>query len=236
MPIAFIFVGALLVLTSFKDTYSQLGAQLQKDFTGTGNFFVWAFAVLLIGALGYVEKLRGFSHAFLALLLLSMFLSNSQRGDILTSMKEGLLNPVTPEAPPAPEKKADAGTSGGASTGQADLTKPASALSNADISKAFSGFMQPNAALGTSMGGLFGGGASSGGGGGNPLAAIGGMFGGGGGNPLDMLGGLMGGGGGGSPLDMVSGVFGGAASGGKSDGNDWTKGVMTAAKMLFMFI
>lgn len=99
MPFFFVFVGALLILTGIKDTYVALGNELQKDFTGSGNFFVWVMALGSIGALGYVQQLRPFTNAFMLLILIAMVLSNSNRGDILTMIGDGLNNPVTPPRP-----------------------------------------------------------------------------------------------------------------------------------------
>ena len=99
MPFFFVFVGILLIITGAKDTYVALGKQVATDFTGDKNFFVWIMALGSIGAVGYIPKLKGFSNAFMALVLVAMVLSNSKRADILTLIKDGLNNPVTPERP-----------------------------------------------------------------------------------------------------------------------------------------
>lgn len=96
MPFALLIIGLLLVVTSAKDTHVQFGKQVASDFTGQNNFFVWILAVGIVGFVGYVEKLRPISNMFLALILLAMFLSNSRRGDILTLVKNGVMNPVPP--------------------------------------------------------------------------------------------------------------------------------------------
>jgi hypothetical protein len=44
--------------------------------TSPGNFIFWILALGSIGALGYVKDLRQFSHYFMALILISMILSN----------------------------------------------------------------------------------------------------------------------------------------------------------------
>jgi hypothetical protein len=99
MPFFFVTVGILLIITGAKDTYVALGKQVASDFTGDRNFFVWIMALGSIGAVGYVPKLRGFSHAFMALVLVAMVLTNSRRADILTLISEGLNNPETPPRP-----------------------------------------------------------------------------------------------------------------------------------------
>lgn len=76
MPFALVFVGLLLIITGFQNTYKQFGAQVQGDFSGKGNFLYWLLAILIVGAIGYVKSLQGFSRAFMALILLSILLSN----------------------------------------------------------------------------------------------------------------------------------------------------------------
>jgi hypothetical protein len=107
MPFALIVIGLLLVVTSAKDTHVQFGTQVAKDFTGENNFFVWILAIGIIGFVGYIEKLKPLSNAFLVLVLLAMVLSNSKRGDFLTLLKNGVMHPV------APTKTAQGTTTGG---------------------------------------------------------------------------------------------------------------------------
>lgn len=76
MPFALVGLGLILIVTGVRDTYAQLGAQLTKDFTGQQNFTVWILAIGSVGALGYINELRTFSHYFLALIIVAMFLSN----------------------------------------------------------------------------------------------------------------------------------------------------------------
>lgn len=228
MPFALMVVGLLLVVTSARDTHAQLFDQVKADLTGAQNFLVWALAIGLIGALGYIQKLRGFSHAFLALVLLAMFLSNSKRGDILTAFQAGLQHPVTPTASDkgAASQGATGGTvapspSGSGILGQGvgqDLTQPAKPLTNADITAGFAKFMTP-AAVTT-----------------NPAGAAAGALGGAGGIDIGgILGGLSGGGGGGVG-DMLGGVMGMGAKPASKDGTNWVAGMADAAKILFMFI
>jgi hypothetical protein len=103
MPFFFVFVGVLLIITGVKDTYVALGNQIAKDFTGTQNFFVWVLALGAVGSLGYIERLRPFTNAFMVLILLAMVLTNANKGDILTLVSDGLNNPVTPDRPATTE-------------------------------------------------------------------------------------------------------------------------------------
>lgn len=76
MPFALVFAGLLMIVTGANNTYSAFGAQLKTDFTGSKSFFPYALALLFVGALGYINDLRRFSHYFMALVIISLFLSN----------------------------------------------------------------------------------------------------------------------------------------------------------------
>lgn len=77
-PLAFalVFVGLLMIVTGANNTHAQFGAQLKKDFTGEKSFLLWIAAIGGVGALGYIPALRKFSHYFMALILISIVLSN----------------------------------------------------------------------------------------------------------------------------------------------------------------
>lgn len=75
MPFALVFVGILLIVVGFQDTYKQFGTQVQNDFSGQGNFIYWLISIGVIGALGYVKEFQTFSRVFIGLLILSMLLS-----------------------------------------------------------------------------------------------------------------------------------------------------------------
>lgn len=93
MPFVLLIIGAILVDTGVRDTVITqadgspgLFELLQNDLSpsaqtsGNHSFIPWLAAILLIGALGYVEELRGFSHAFLALVVLALFLNKKNSG------------------------------------------------------------------------------------------------------------------------------------------------------------
>lgn len=75
MPFALTFTGLLLIITGFQDTYKQFGAQVSGDFTGNNNFLFWLASIIIIGSLGYVKALEGFSRAFMVLILFVMVIS-----------------------------------------------------------------------------------------------------------------------------------------------------------------
>lgn len=91
MPLAFIILGALIIVTAYKGTYQEFGNQLVKDFTGGAgsSFIYWVAAVAIIGLLGYVKAFRTPSRALLTLIVLAFFLSN--RG-VFSSFQNALGN------------------------------------------------------------------------------------------------------------------------------------------------
>ena len=78
MPILLIFVGAVLISSAIAGRTADLGTQLQRDFTGPGNFLYWLAAIVMIGLVGMFEPLHKASRLFLLLLVLSMLLANGR--------------------------------------------------------------------------------------------------------------------------------------------------------------
>jgi hypothetical protein len=89
MPVALILLAIVLIVVGFRGTQSCLFTLLVSDFTGTGNFVYWVVALVVIGAIGYIPKLKGPSDAFIALILVVFFLSNEGVWTQLTSALSG---------------------------------------------------------------------------------------------------------------------------------------------------
>jgi hypothetical protein len=104
MPFALVTVGILFIVVGFQDTYKQLGAQVQKDFTGKGNFIYWLIAIGVLGAIGYVKEFQTFSRAMITLLIVALFLSKktgTPQGitffqNFTTGVKSGTTSSVDP--------------------------------------------------------------------------------------------------------------------------------------------
>jgi len=77
MPFVLVVSGLVILIAAVRGTEGELGHQLSSDMFGSGGYIYWGAAILAIGMIGYVPKLKGLSIAFLSLLLLSMILSNS---------------------------------------------------------------------------------------------------------------------------------------------------------------
>lgn len=80
MALFFILIGIALLISGFKGTSAQLVELLKEAFqpsdTGVTPFGIWIVALFAVGAIGYSEKLRPLSNAFLALVFVAMILSN----------------------------------------------------------------------------------------------------------------------------------------------------------------
>lgn len=115
MALVLVVIGMLMVITGARGTYAQFGSQVASDFTGPQPFTWWIAAIAGVGALGYIDALRVFSRLFMALIIISMVLSNQGFFAKLTdALQKG---PEAPKAPPktvapsvgaAPSKSTDA--------------------------------------------------------------------------------------------------------------------------------
>lgn len=76
MPFALLFVGILFLVLGVRDTQKEFVELLRGDFTGSGNFIYFIVAILGIGAVGYIPRLKPVSDGFLVLVLVVLFLSN----------------------------------------------------------------------------------------------------------------------------------------------------------------
>jgi hypothetical protein len=87
MPFALLIIGAVLLISAARGTVTTgpnggpgLFTLLESDFTGQNNFVFWFVIILVIGAIGYVPKLKPFSVAFLTLVILVLFLKRGNPG------------------------------------------------------------------------------------------------------------------------------------------------------------
>jgi hypothetical protein len=125
MPLALIIIGTALIVSAFRNTQDQLGAQLVKDFTGAGNFLYWFAAIAVVGAVGYATKFSTVSRLFLVLILIVIVLSNGGVFEkavsaLKTTAAQPVQQPATPEGPLPIKVTLDmsgSGSSGGAASG-----------------------------------------------------------------------------------------------------------------------
>lgn len=137
MPYALTFTGLLMIITGINNTYGQLGAQLKSDFTGDKSFVLYIAALGSVGAIGYIPSMRRFSHMFMALILVSLVLSN--KGFFQNFSAALKLAPVAPSAPAVPAGQAGIDTvkSAGAPATPTPATTPKGARTFGDLVSGF---------------------------------------------------------------------------------------------------
>lgn len=74
MPFVLILAGAVLIVAAVRNTQQSLFFLLANDLTGQNNFVFWILSILVIGAIGYIPKLKPLSDGFLILVILVLFL------------------------------------------------------------------------------------------------------------------------------------------------------------------
>ncbi len=74
MPFVLIIIGVVLLIAAVRDKQQVLFYLLAHDFTGDNNFIYWFISILIIGAIGYIPKLKPVSDGFLILVILVLFL------------------------------------------------------------------------------------------------------------------------------------------------------------------
>lgn len=74
MPYALILIGAVALVAGIQNSYKSLWALIEGDFQA--GFLSWVAALAVIGAMGYVPRLRPLSVALMTLLLVVLVLSN----------------------------------------------------------------------------------------------------------------------------------------------------------------
>jgi hypothetical protein len=109
MPFVLLIVGIALLVAGVRNTQGDLFTLVQGDFIGQNNFIFWFVAIFLIGSLGYIEKLKPLSTAFMGLVILVMFLA---KGKGFFPQFTSALN-ATQSAQPATSASATAATGGG---------------------------------------------------------------------------------------------------------------------------
>jgi hypothetical protein len=135
VPLAFLAIGAILVIVAIRGTHANLGALLVEDFTGSGSggrgFLVWLAAIATVGALGFVPGMKVPARLLLALVILGLLISNKGVFAALADAVQQGPQPVTvrgAQAAPTAETLPNAfpvqlggaqGSSGGNPIGQA---------------------------------------------------------------------------------------------------------------------
>lgn len=94
MSFALLIIGITLVVAAVRNTQNTLITLLQTDFTGANNFWYWIVALLAVGAIGYVPKLKPLSDGLIVIILLALILTRANpkapRGGFFQQFTEAL--------------------------------------------------------------------------------------------------------------------------------------------------
>jgi len=129
LPLLFLIVGVLFLITAIKGNQDQLATQIEKDFTGAGSFFVWIGAILLIGVVGAAIGMPKAAKALIALMVVVFIVA--QKG-----LFSNLQNAITNTSAPPASSSADVGAASNissASSGSSGSGKPSSSPVNSAI-------------------------------------------------------------------------------------------------------
>ena len=78
MAIVLLVVGTIMLVAAVRNTQNCLVILVQADFIGPNNFFYWVLAITIVGAIGYIEKLKKVSDGLLVLIFVALFLSRGK--------------------------------------------------------------------------------------------------------------------------------------------------------------
>lgn len=110
MPLVLIIFAAAAIVIGARGQANAAGSLIVGEITGSDGkegFAPWVLAVLIIGVLGYIKNVKVFSDAFIALIILAIFLKDGQGffanlQSALSSAKAAPANPVAPVATASP--------------------------------------------------------------------------------------------------------------------------------------
>lgn len=104
MAFALLIIGIFLLVSAVKGTQGDLFNLIQVDFQGQGNFVYWFVAILAIGALGYIPKLKPISVGLLTLVIAVLVLKKGDPtgigGGLFSQLSAGLQSTTTATAAP----------------------------------------------------------------------------------------------------------------------------------------
>jgi hypothetical protein len=87
MPFVLIVAGVVLLIAAVRGPscgtvpcHQLLFYLLAEDFTGPNNFIFWFLSIIVIGAIGYIPKLKPISDGFLVLVIVSLFVRKNSQG------------------------------------------------------------------------------------------------------------------------------------------------------------
>ncbi len=102
MPFVLLIAGIVLLTVAVRNTQDEFFHLLQGDFIGSNNYIYWVLSILIIGAMGYVPKLKPVSDGFLILVILVLFLKkdDGKTAGVFDSFNKQIKE-ATAQAPPS---------------------------------------------------------------------------------------------------------------------------------------
>ena len=111
-----------MIVVGARGTHRAFGSALANDFTGEKSFLYWIAAIGSVGALGYIDTFRTFSHVFMSLIIVAMFLGNEGFfAKLQDAIKQGPLPQPTSGVVNGTISGASPAQSFNAATGKADI-------------------------------------------------------------------------------------------------------------------
>lgn len=106
MPFVLIVAGVVLLIAAVRGPscgavpcHQLLFYLLAKDFTGPNNFIFWFISILIIGAVGYIPKMKPISDGFLVLVIVSLFVRKNGQGQSFITAFENQIGSTTAAKP-----------------------------------------------------------------------------------------------------------------------------------------
>ncbi len=99
MPFVLIIAGVILLIAAIRNSQGDLFTLLAGDFTGPNNFIFWFVSILIIGAIGYIPRMKPISDGFLILVILVLFL---RKGTGFFDQFNAQIQTTQASVPPAP--------------------------------------------------------------------------------------------------------------------------------------
>lgn len=108
MPFTLIILGVVLLVAAVRGTQDDLFALVKGDLTGPNNFIYWLVAILFIGSIGYIPKLRPLSITFMVLVVIVLVLArgnpNTSGGGFFQKFTDALKSTQTAQGATATTK------------------------------------------------------------------------------------------------------------------------------------
>lgn len=80
MSFALLIIGITLIVAAVQNTHMDLTHLVAGDFSGPNNFLYWVVALVVLGGIGFIPKLKGVSTSLIVLVMLVLILYRGKPG------------------------------------------------------------------------------------------------------------------------------------------------------------